>query len=247
LVAGLAGSARSLLVSIMNESMNRPILLITHQLFQAQQLYDDLTELMDEKDVYLYPVNELIATEIAVASPELRSQRIEALTSWTKKQSGILIAPVAAMKRILPPVSYWSNYQLDFEVGKEIDIESNLSTLVKMGYERTEMVTTPGEFSQRGGIIDIYPVTKKYPYRIELFDDEIDSIRYFDAESQRSLEKQDQARIDTASELLLTKEDVMYGVDRMEKALANTLKKVNTASAKEELVRVIDHDIDRLK
>ena len=87
LVAGLSGSARSMLVSVINESMNRPVLLVTHQLIQAQQLYDDLVELTADEHVYLYPVNELIASEIATSSPELRSQRIEALTAWSEKDS----------------------------------------------------------------------------------------------------------------------------------------------------------------
>src|SRR5699024_9854715 len=88
LVAGLAGSARSMLVSVINESMKRPVLLVTHQLIQAQQLYDDLVELTGEEKVHLYPVNELIAAEIATSSPELRSQRIEALTTWSEEKSG---------------------------------------------------------------------------------------------------------------------------------------------------------------
>src|SRR5690625_1998934 len=75
LVAGLSGSARSLLVSIVNESINKPILLVTHQLVQAQQLYDDFSEFMENGSIHLYPVNELIASEVAIASPELRSQR----------------------------------------------------------------------------------------------------------------------------------------------------------------------------
>src|SRR5690625_5788181 len=103
LVAGLSGPARGLLVSLIHESVDRPILLITHQLIQAQQLYDDLSEFMDESSVHLYPVNELIASEIAFASPELRSQRIESLSTWADKKSGILIAPVAALERMLPP------------------------------------------------------------------------------------------------------------------------------------------------
>src|SRR5690625_3588311 len=114
LVAGLSGSARSLLVSIVNESIQKPVLLVTNQLIQAQQLYEDLSELIGEKDLHLYPVNEMIASEIAISSPELKSQRIEALTEWTKNKKGILIAPVAALKRILPPQSYWEKYELTF-------------------------------------------------------------------------------------------------------------------------------------
>ncbi|AXI07547.1 transcription-repair coupling factor [Oceanobacillus zhaokaii] len=247
LVAGLSGSARSLLVSVINESINKPILLVTHQLVQAQQLYDDLSEFMDEKNVYLYPVNELIASEIAIASPELRSQRIESLMEWSKKQSGILIAPVAALKRILPQPAYWDKYQLLFKVGEDIEIDTYLASLVDMGYERSTMVTTPGEFSKRGGIIDIYPITEEHPIRIELFDEEIDSIRFFDAETQRSLTKKEEVMVGPATELLLTQEDILTASERIEEALAETLKKVKTASVKEELVGAMEQDISRLR
>src|SRR5690625_947198 len=88
LVAGVSGSARSLLVSIINQSAQRPVLLITNQLLQAQQLYDDLVEFVGDANLHLYPVNELIASEIAVASPELKSQRIAALTRSEERRVG---------------------------------------------------------------------------------------------------------------------------------------------------------------
>lgn len=247
LVAGLSGSARSMLVSVINESMNRPVLLVTHQLIQAQQLYDDLIELTPDEHVYLYPVNELIAAEIATSSPELRSQRIEALTAWSEKESGILIAPVAALKRILPQPDYWSKYQLVFTDGGEIDVEKYLLSIVEMGYEHASMVTRPGEFSQRGGIIDIYPLTEKHPIRIELFDVEIDSIRYFDADTQRSLDKVDEIVVGPATELLLTEADMHHAVERIEKSLAESLKNKTSKEGKNELLETVEYDIDRLK
>lgn len=247
LVAGLSGSARSMLVSVINQSITKPVLLVTHQLVHAQSLYDDLAVFVGEENVHLYPVNELIASEIAFSSPELRSQRIEALTEWTKNKSGILIAPVAALKRILPPPNYWNKYQLTFTLGEEIDIERYLTSLIDMGYERASMVTTPGEFSKRGGIIDIYPLTEESPIRIELFDEEIDSIRFFDAETQRSLSKLNEITIKPASELLLTDEDIMAASGKLEDALAVTLKKMKKSETKEHLVEVMEEDISRLK
>src|SRR5699024_974569 len=247
LIAGLSGSAKSLLISILSESLNKPILFVTYQLVQAQQLYDDLVTFIGEEHVHLYPVNELIASEIAVASPELKSQRIESLTAWTNNKSGILIAPVAAIKRFLPPPAYWSNYQFSFQDGEIIDVDKDLSALVDMGYERVSMVTTPGEFSLRGGIIDIFPVTEIDPIRIELFDDEIDSIRYFDAETQRSLDKKKNIDIGPATELLLTNENILSGAQQLETALSETLKKLKTHEQKETLVESVGHDIERLK
>ncbi|WP_226038370.1 transcription-repair coupling factor [Aquibacillus saliphilus] len=247
LVAGLSGSARGVLTSLISESMNKPILLVTHQLMQAQQLYEDLIELSDKSNVYLYPVNELVNAEISIASPELKSQRIEALTNWSQSNKGILVAPVAALKRILPPSSYWEKYQLNFKVEQEIDIDKYLNFLIDMGYERVEMVSTPGEFSLRGGIIDIYPVTETNPIRIELFDTEVDSIRYFDSESQRSLEKVKQITIGPATELLLTSNDLLRGSQRLEKELSNSLKKLDNPDDKEKLSELINYDIERLK
>lgn len=247
LIAGVSGSARSILVSVINQAVDRPILLVTHQLLQAQQLYEELSDILGEEEVYLYPVNELISSEIAVASPEFLSQRIEALTEWVRRKSGILIAPVAALRRILPPPHYWNQYQLHFNVGEAIDIEHYLASLVDMGYERVDMVTAPGEFSVRGGIIDIYPVAEAYPLRIELFDDEVDSIRYFDAESQRSLEKIDNKTVGPATELILTQEDMMAGVNRLEDALTQSLKKLKSSEEKEKLLEYVQEDLERLK
>ncbi|RFA35869.1 transcription-repair coupling factor [Virgibacillus dokdonensis] len=247
LVAGLSGSARGLLVSVIRGEMKKPILLVTHQLVQAQQLYDDLVGIVGEEDVHLYPVNELIASEIAIASPELRSQRIDSLTAWSQNKSGILIAPVSALKRILPPPAYWQTYQLAFKYGEEIDVNHYLTNLIDMGYDRASMVTTPGEFSKRGGIIDIYPITEKHPIRIELFDEEIDSIRYFDAETQRSLDKLEEVTIGPATELLLTESDLHMAGERLEEALADTLKTLKTQEAKATLTEVVQRDIDRLK
>lgn len=247
LVAGLAGSARSMLVSVMNESTHRPVLLVTHQLIQAQQLYDDLLDLAGEEQVHLYPVNELIASEIATSSPELRSQRIEALTAWSERKSGILIAPIAALKRMLPQPHYWAKYQLKFTEGEEIDVENYQAALIEMGYEHASMVTRPGEFSQRGGIIDIYPLIEKHPVRIELFDVEIDSIRYFDADTQRSLDRVDKIIVGPATELLLTQEGILSAAERVEKALAESLKNKTSKEAKEALLETIEYDISRLK
>src|SRR5690625_3214701 len=121
LVAGLTGTARSVFVSIIDQSLQKKILIITHQLIHAQQLHDDLLEFSNNPNIYLYPVNELIASEMAIASPEMRGVRIESLTKWLNADSGILIAPIAALKRILPPPAYWKAYQLPFVDGESID------------------------------------------------------------------------------------------------------------------------------
>lgn len=248
LVAGLSGTARSFFISLIDRAVKKKTIIITHQLLHAQQLYDDLIEFSDSSHIYLYPVNELIASEMAIASPELRAERIRSLTSWLRAETGILIAPIAALKRMLPPISYWNKYQIEIEDEGILELDETIAKLIDMGYERTDMVSSPAEFSVRGGIIDIYPITEKDPIRLELFGDEIDSIRYFDAGTQRSLEEKiTSITIGPAKELLLTKEDMLRGSERLEKALSQALKKMKASKDKEKLIETIEYDISRLK
>src|SRR5699024_913930 len=129
----------------------------------------------------------------------------------------------SALKRYLPPTSYWKDHLVHLRTEEVIDIEEMIKRLIQMGYERSPMVASPGEFSVRGGIIDVYPITEDHPVRIELFDEEIDSIRYFDVGTQRSLEQKEKIDILPAAEIILTDEDLVAGADRMENALQKSL------------------------
>jgi transcription-repair coupling factor (superfamily II helicase) len=247
LIAGLSGSARTVFVASMFEQLKRPILLVTHNLLQAQKLYDDIVNLLSENDVFLYPANELIAAEMSIASPELKAQRIEALNHLCKSNKGVLIVPIAGLRKILPPKSLWNKYQITLKLGEEINIDKILNVFVQMGYVRTEMISTPGEFSVRGGIIDIYPITESNPIRIELFDTEIDSIRFFSLEDQRSKEKVSEVTIGPATEILLEEEEYSRMTSRLESGLSKSLKKLKDDHAKVQLSQNISYEIEQLK
>lgn len=247
LAAGLSGSARTVLVASIYEQMKRPILLVTHNLLQAQKLYEDIANLLSENEVYLYPADELIAAEMSIASPELKAQRIEALNYWCKNKKGILIVPVAGLRKILPSKTLWEKYQYQLKIGEDIDVEGLLNLFVKMGYVRSEMVSTPGEFSVRGGIIDIYPITEADPLRIELFDTEVDSIRSFSLDDQRSKEKMNEISIGPATEVILEDEHFSRIIGKMEDGLAQSLKKLKNDKAKIQLTQNIGYEIEQLK
>ena len=247
LVSGLSNSARTLYMTSIYEKTKKPLLIVTHNLLQAQKLYDDITNIVDEKEVFLYPANELIAAEISIASPELKAQRIEVLNYWAKKKTGILIAPVAGLRKLLPPKKLWKEAQLVLEVGKEIDLEAFLMKLISLGYTRSDMVASPGEFSVRGGILDIYPLTEMEPIRIELFDTEIDSIRTFSLEDQRSKEKREKAHIGPATEVLYNEKEIEHLISQLEKGLAASLKKMKDENAKTLLTQNIGRELEQLK
>jgi transcription-repair coupling factor (superfamily II helicase) len=247
LVAGLSGSARSVFVSTLYKETNRPILLVTHNLFHAQKMYDDLVQLLGTEEVFLYPVNEVIAAEMAIASPELKAQRLEVMNYWAKRQQGIVICPVAGLRRLLPPASLWRDHLFTFTVGQDIDIDHYKQQFVQMGYKRVATVSAPGEFSIRGGIIDIYPLTTEFPYRIELFDTEIESIRTFTADDQRSRDEVQQVTIGPADEMIVYGEALEWGIERIEAGLAESLNKLKDEKAKQLLLEHVSAELEQLK
>ncbi|MGI2329729.1 transcription-repair coupling factor [Planococcus sp. YIM B11945] len=247
LLSGLSGSARSLFYQAVWSEMAEPLLVVAPNLLNAQRIYDDLIKLVGEENVHLYPADELIAADVSFSGPELRAHRVDTLDHMKNVGKGIYITPVAGMRKRLPSKAQWDYSTLRASEGEELDTEEWLAKLVAMGYSRTTMVTTPGEFALRGGILDIYPLNFDHPARIELFDTEVDSIRLFSAEDQRSLEKMRSLRILPASELVLSKLQQRKLADQLEDQLARTLKKIKAEDTKEALLMHIQHDIDMLR
>ncbi|WP_028390515.1 transcription-repair coupling factor [Bacillus cihuensis] len=247
LVSGLSGSSRSMLIAALYEETERPLLVVTHNLLQAQKLQEDLVNFISEEELFIYPSNELIAAELSVASPELRAQRIEALNYWSYAKKGVVIVPIPGLRKMLPSKELWQKYQLHFSLGTDVDLDSLLHTFITMGYSRSEMVSSPGEFSLRGGIIDIYPITEPNPIRIELFDTEIDSIRTFSLENQRSLNKLDHIKIGPVTENLLESEHYERIIELLDSKLSKSLTKIKNNQAKEQMLQTISHELEQLK
>lgn len=221
LVTGLAGSAKTLAILATYEKFKRPILVVTPNLYYMNQVVEDLRNLTEE--VFAYPVDEVLSAEMAFASPEARAERIQTLNAISAGRPGIFVLPLAAIRKYLPQVSTWQKAQLHWEIGSEIDLETLPQKLVLMGYERQQMIMKPGEFSIRGSILDIYPITADYPLRIELFDIEVDSMRYFDVETQRSLGNASEALITPTTDLVFSPEDLQQGAVKLQDLLTKRL------------------------
>lgn len=247
LAAGLSGSLRAVFASAAHRKLQQPVMVITYNMLQAQKLYDDIVQFVPEEQVFLYAANELIAAEISIASPELRAQRIEMLNHLALHGTGVYIVPVAGLKKLLPPKDVWKRLQKTFHVGEELELDELKHELVKMGYERADMVYAPGEFSIRGGIIDLYPLTSEHPVRIELFDTEIDSIRTFAPDTQRSIENMTSILIGPAAEMPAAAEELASLAGRLQDALDDTMQKIGSPEVKKQLTTFIGADIEKLK
>ncbi|MFJ7974058.1 transcription-repair coupling factor [Psychrobacillus sp. NPDC096389] len=246
LITGLTSSARAVFTEMLYKARQKAILIVTPNLLHAQKLSEDLVKLIGEDLVRLYPADELIAADISITSPELRAQRLEALDHMLTKKNGIYIVPIAGFKKHMPNVKDWKESIISVVEGEEIILETFLPNLVAMGYVRQPMVTAPGEFALRGGIIDIYPLYLENPIRIELFDTEVDSIRTFSAEDQRSLGKLKDVRILPATEYVLTERKKKLLAQKLEQSLADSLKKVKIQEVKDQFYQNIQHDIELL-
>ncbi|MEL0539351.1 transcription-repair coupling factor [Staphylococcus debuckii] len=226
LVTGLSGAAKATMMAEKYLSSNRPMVVITNNLYQADKLEADIQHYVNDDEIYKYPLQDIMTEEFSTQSPQLMSERVRTLTGLAEGQRGFFIIPLNGLKKLQTPVDIWQSHQVKLSVGDDIDVDDFLNKLVDMGYRRETAVSHIGEFSLRGGIIDIYPLIGN-PVRIELFDTEVDSIRQFDIESQRSEENQDTVAITSASDYIIT-DDVLKRIKvQLKEAYEQTRPKID--------------------
>ncbi|NLL87322.1 MAG: transcription-repair coupling factor [Firmicutes bacterium] len=187
LVLGLSGSQRSLLTAAL--ANDRAVtLFIGYNQYQVETIGQDLHNLMPNRNIQVFTPHELLPHEEAVIDWELRKSRLEVIKS-ARHPGSIICASIQSLTEALIDPELFFGHQLTIGLDSTVDLEELARQLSVMGYERVEMVETYGQFSIRGGIIDIYDYTAEHPVRIELFDDQTDSIRIFNIENQRSIGK----------------------------------------------------------
>ncbi|WP_195576829.1 transcription-repair coupling factor [Paenibacillus sp. 1001270B_150601_E10] len=247
LVSGLSGSSRQVMMAALAHKLERPVLIVTHNMFSAQKAVEDLQECLSPEQVVLYPANELVAAEAAISSPEVIAQRIDALTRLAKGFRGVVVTPYAGLRRYLPSRDVMAHAEWEIKVDDEIPLESFLTRMVALGYERVERVEAKGELSVRGGIVDIYPYTSDRAYRLEWFDDVIDSIRSFDPSDQRSIDKYEQLTLTPAKDMPVDSDRFRAGADAAYVLLEEQLGKMSDRQAKDRLRQEIQSEIERLR
>ncbi|MEO5566070.1 MAG: transcription-repair coupling factor, partial [Luteimonas sp.] len=175
-----------------------PVLAIARDNQAAHQLESDLLTLWagDQRlPVIPFPDWETLPYDQFSPHPEIVSQRLAALHRLPGLKRGVVIVPVQTLLQRLPPVRYVAGNTFDVRVGQRLDLGAEKRRLDAAGYRNVPQVLDPGDFAVRGGLLDVFPMGADEPFRLELFDDVIDSIRAFDPESQRSLDKVDAVRL----------------------------------------------------
>ena len=211
----ISGVTDSQKVHVMNElSKDNPWrLVVTYDDTRAKEIFDDFSYF--EPNTWLYPARDLLFYSSDIHGNLLTRQRMQVFKHLLEDEGGVVVTTVDGLMDHLLPLSRIKESCLNIMVGQTLDMEEIKHLLTGMGYERMGQVDGMGQFSVRGGILDVFPLTEEVPVRIELWGDEVDSIRSFDAESQRSIQQMDEVTIYPA-ELILTKEHIEEGILRLE-------------------------------
>ena len=190
-------------------------LVVTYDDTRAKEIYDDFRSFTSQ--VWLYPAKDLLFYSADIHGNLMTRQRIAVLRRLMEDREGVVVTTMDGLMDHLLPLKYLREQSITVESGQVIDLDVWKERLIAMGYERVAQVDGMGQFSIRGGIVDIFPLTEEVPVRIELWDDEVDSIRTFDLESQRSVEQLENITIYPAAEVVLSADQLAAGIRRLEK------------------------------
>ncbi|MBQ0026896.1 MAG: transcription-repair coupling factor [Lachnospiraceae bacterium] len=195
----LSGCTDSEAVHVASELAEGTLLYVTYSDQRAQEIVEDLK--CYEKEAYVYPSKDLLFYEADIRGNLLSMQRMTAIKALLSGREVAIVASAEALMEKLPEADVFKTYTLNIATAAEMDIEELQRRLTDMGYEHEVQVEEPGQYATRGGIIDIYPLTGELPVRVEFWGEEIDSIRTFDPETQRSIENIDAITIFPVAEI----------------------------------------------
>src|SRR5580658_288002 len=232
-VSGLTATARSLYLPLLARAARQPVILIVADNKAAEALQPvlragcELTGAIDPERVVRFPAHDVLPFENLSPHPDVQEQRAAALWKLATGAVSILIAPAEAAAMKLFDRDYYASLALMLRRGEEVDVEVLTAHLASVGYTQVDLVEMPGQFTRRGGILDVYSPESDRPVRIEFFGDEIDTIRKFDPETQRS-----QGGLDETQILPLTETPV---TERLLAAVHARLSKQRVEGEDEEL------------
>ena len=232
-ISGLTGVGMTELVTAINAYNKKPILLVTYNEIQAKKILENI-KVFNEEKVVLFPKKEIVTYDYIAESKDLPYERIQTLSKIKENKNIIVVATVEAIMQKIPSKDILFKDMLEFKIGDICNLEDIKRKLVNLGYTRYDLIEGRGQFSIRGGIIDI-SLDEKTGVRIELWGDEVDSIRNFNINSQRSINTLEKVKIYPAHEYVL------------EDTIENTCKKISKTLAEGKQEEIIQQDIEQIK
>jgi len=221
---------------------------VTSDTIHAKEIYEDF--LTFNENTYLYTAKDLLFYQADLQGNLLVKSRLEVLKHICENEKLVIVTTIDAFMNQIMPKEEWFSNVINIEKGQKLILQEFAETLNRLGYERVGIIDTAGQFCLRGGIIDIFPLTDELPYRIELWDDEIDSIRTFDIESQRSIDMIEEIKIYPASELVFDKKTQNLAICNIKadtKKQCEKLKKTGNIEAAFRLQKITEEVTEMLE
>ena len=234
-VSGCVDSQKLHMIYGLSEGLKYKVI-VTYSDLKAKEIYEEYK--FYDRNCMLYPAKDLIFFQADIHGNQLTKERVRTLRRLSERRPVTIVTTFAAL---MTPQVMWDRERdiIDIHRGAAVDEGKLARQLVALGYEKTYQVESPGQFSIRGGIVDVFDLTEENPYRVELWGDEVDSIRSFDVLSQRSIEKLESISIYPAAEFVLDEERIRAGVKRLEKEAARQEKVFREAHQTEEAHRIV--------
>ncbi len=189
IIYGMTRELKAIYIYNYYKKNSKSMLIVTDTLYECNRLYQAL--LKHTTDVVFFPMDDFLTSEALAMSPELKSTRLETLNSLIKDDNKIVVTNLMGYLRFLPEKLLYKESIVDLRVQDCIDINALAEKLLILGYEKNVLVEKTGDFAQRGFVVDIYPISSDNPIRVEFFGDEVESIREFDCETQRTIKEID--------------------------------------------------------
>lgn len=219
----------ALLLAAAFEQDHKTRIVVKKNKYEAQQLYSRLAMLSQE--VLLFVMDESLRIQAIAASPEEKNSQLSSLVQMRQDFNKIIITNTAAFTRFLPDVNYFDENCLTIKTGMEISRSELMEKLNRIGYSHVNYTEIPCSYAARGGILDVYSLNYPDPIRIEFFDTEIDSIRFFNPQTQRTIRSIDEATLVPASDVLFTDAQIQELSEIVPQKLEEQLKKTEPAGA----------------
>lgn len=246
-MTGLSEVQKCHIVSSVLYPLEGCCLFITYNEMQANRVLDDLKFFFPEK-IVLFPTREIMLYNAAAHSHEVMGQRLSVLERLAAGEKLIVVASIDALMIPNMPIDVFREAVFQLQEGEEYPPQGLTKKVVEIGYERVHTVEGRGQFSLRGGIFDIFPRTSERPYRIDFFDEFVDSIRSFDPLSQRSEDRVKVITISPAKDLILKEKELKAGITEIERSLHQLIQKMHKDADfdKERLESRIEHLLENI-
>ncbi len=225
-LSGLSDSQKSHFIYATRFYTEKPMLIVTYNELELKKFKEDMKFFSDE-NVLVFPKREPIYYDIDTTNKDITMDRLKIYTKLYNNESCVILTTIEALMQKTINKDKLFTKVIQLENGTSILLDTLTNELVELGYERTDMVEGRGQFSVRGGIIDVFPLTTNDPVRIEFWGDEVDSIRVFDVESQRTIEAINEINIFPVEEFLIEREKLEAIGDKILKTYPDAVADVD--------------------